>query len=260
VSDARVDAVQGRASASALATFREGSLHAALKARYAAGIVDGRVETAVDGYIVDVVGRHELIEIQTSSFGSARRKLERLVATHRVVLVHPIPLETWLVRVDANGVIIRRRRSPKRGLALDLFEELVHLPGLIAKPNFRIELVLTTLEEVRGPVPAGARYRYARDWWRLDRRLLDVVETRRIDGPGDLLGLLPASLPTPFTTADVVAATGRSRRLAMRATYCLERSGAVERVARQGRYVAYRPVAPPGDATNGDAEAPAAIG
>ncbi|HLO36778.1 MAG TPA: hypothetical protein VK194_11875, partial [Candidatus Deferrimicrobium sp.] len=145
--------------------------------------------------------------------------------------------------VDANGVIVGRRRSPKRGLALDLFEELVHLPGLIAEPNFRIELVLTTVEEVRGPVPAGARYRHARAWWRLDRRLLDVVETRRIDGPVDLLGLLPASLPTPFTTADVVAATGRSRRLAMRAAYCLERSGAVERVARQGRFVAYRPTA-----------------
>ncbi|HLO36714.1 MAG TPA: hypothetical protein VK194_11550, partial [Candidatus Deferrimicrobium sp.] len=88
MSAGRLDAARGRASASALATFREGSLHAALKTRYAAGIVDGLVETAVDGYIVDVVGRHELVEIQTSSFGSARRKLERLVATHRVVLVH----------------------------------------------------------------------------------------------------------------------------------------------------------------------------
>ena len=241
MSEACVDAARGRATASSLATYREGSLHAALKARYAAGIVGGRVETAVDGYIVDVVGRHELIEIQTSSFGSARRKLERLVATHRVVLVHPIPLETWLVRVDGDGVIVRRRRSPKRGLPLDLFEELVHLPALLAEPNFRIELALIAVEEVRGPVPAGARYRHARDWWRLDRRLRDVVETRRIDGPGDLLGLLPADLPTPFTTADIVASTGRSRRLAMRATYCLERSGAIQRVARQGRFLAYRP-------------------
>lgn len=239
--------MRGRATGSALATFREGSLHAALKARYAAAIVDGRVETAVDGYIVDVVGRHELVEIQTSSFGSARRKLEQLVATHRVVVVHPIPLETWLVRVDADGVILRRRRSPKRGLPLDLFEELVHLPALLAEPNFRIELALIAVEEIRGPVPAAARYRHARDWWRLDRRLLDVVETRRIDRPGDLLGLLPEDLPTPFTTADIVAATGRSRRLAMRATYCMERSGAIDRVGRQGRFLAYRAAAPAAD-------------
>ena len=41
----------------------------------------------MDGYVVDVVGRDDLVEIQTASFASARRKLERLVASHRVVLV-----------------------------------------------------------------------------------------------------------------------------------------------------------------------------
>jgi hypothetical protein len=74
-------------------TYREGSLHAALKARYEATIPDARVEALVDGFVVDLAGSDELIEIQTASFGSARRKLERLVATHRVVLVHPIPME-----------------------------------------------------------------------------------------------------------------------------------------------------------------------
>jgi len=74
---------------------------------------------------------------------------------------------------------------------------------------------------------------------RLDRRLLDVVETRRIDTPSDLLCLLPLGLPEPFTTADIVAATGRSKRLAMRAAYCLERSGAIGRLERRGRFVAY---------------------
>jgi hypothetical protein len=220
-------------------TLREGSLHAELKARYAATVIDGRVEASVDGFVVDVAGRDELVEIQTASFGSARRKLERLVATHRVALVYPVPVEKWLVRVDADGVILRRRRSPKVGLGLDLFDELVHVPALVAHPNFRIELLLIHEEEVRGPVPAGARYRYPREWWRLDRRLLEVIETRRIDTPGDLLSLLPVGLPEEFTTADIVAATGRSKRLAMRAVYCLERSGAIARLARRGRFVAY---------------------
>jgi hypothetical protein len=228
-----------RAVASDFTTLREGSLHAALKARYAATVIDARVEAAVDGFVVDVAGRDELVEIQTASFASARRKLERLVGMHRVVLVHPIPIEKWLVVVDADGVMLRRRRSPRRGLALDLFDELVSIPGLIAHPNFRIELALTCEEEIRGPIPSGARYRYPRAWWRLDRRLVDVVETRRVDTPADLLSLLPADLPEPFTTADIVAATGRSKRLAMRAVYCLERSGAIARLARRGRFVTY---------------------
>jgi hypothetical protein len=227
-------------------TLREGSLHAALKARYAASVKGARVEAPVDGFIVDVAGDDELVEIQTASFASARRKLERLVVSHRVALVFPIPLEKWLVRVDADGALLGRRRSPKRGLALDLFDELVSLPGLVAHPNFRIELALIHEEEIRGPVPEGARYRHPRTWWRLDRRLLDIVETRRIDTPADLLRLLPAGLPEPFTTADIVAASGRPKHLAMRTVYCLERSGAIARLGRDGRFVIYGRVPPVG--------------
>lgn len=224
---------------SSFTTLREGSLHAALKARYAAAIPGAQVEAAVDGYVVDVAGPTELVEIQTASFASARRKLERLVASHRVVLVYPIAIERWLVSIDGDGVVLGRRRSPKRGLALDVFDELVNLPALIADPNFRIELALIVEEEIRGPIPEGVRYRHPRRWQRVDRRLLEVLETQPVDTPDDLLALLPSGLPEPFTTADVVASTGRSKRLAMRAAYCLERCGAIERRARQGRHVAY---------------------
>lgn len=220
-------------------TLREGSLHAALKARYAATISGARIEAAVDGFVVDIAGPDELVEIQTASFASARRKLERLVGSHRVLLVHPIPVEKWLVHLDADGKVVRRRRSPRRGIALDLFEELVSLPTLMAHPDFRIEIALTSEEEVRGPVPDGVRYRHPRSWRRLDRRLLEVIGTVRLDTPADLLGLLPPGLPEPFTTADITAATGRSRRLAMRAVYCLARSGAAERRGKAGRYAIY---------------------
>jgi hypothetical protein len=224
-------------------TYREGSLHAALKAQYAAAIADSLIEAAVDGFVVDVVGRDELVEVQTGSFGSASRKLERLAASHRVALVFPIAVEKWLIRVDGDGVILGRRRSPKHGHAIDLFDELVHIAGLLTHPNFRIEIPLIHEEEVRGPIAEGVRYRYPREWRRLDRRLIAVVETRRIDTPADLLLLLPDGLPEPFTTADIVAASGRSRRLAGRAVYCLERTGTIARQGRRGRHIVYRRIA-----------------
>ena len=186
---------------------------------------------------------------RTNSSRSRPRASDRPVASsigwsdsHRVVLVHPIPIERWLVIVDADGVGRAPAAVAEARLALDLFDELVRPPGLMADPAFRIELALTREEEIRGPIPDGARYRYPREWWRLDRRLIDVIETIRIDTPLDLLRLLPADLPEPFTTADIVALTGRSKRLAMRAAYCLERSGAVSRGSRIGRHVAYHRV------------------
>jgi hypothetical protein len=216
-----------------LSTYREGSLHAALKALYARP--GHRVEEKVAGYVVDVVSDDELIEIQTASFASAARKLRGLVGEHRIVLVHPIAVERWLVRVDADGAITSRRRSPKRGIGLDLFRELTALPELVAHPNFRIELAMIREEEIRGPVPDGVRYRYARDWQRVDRRLVEVVGIVRVDTPADLLGLLPPGLPSPFTTADIATASRRPRSLAARATYCLEKSGAARNAGKRGR-------------------------
>jgi hypothetical protein len=233
------------AASPALSTYREGSLHAALKELYAGP--GGRTEETVDGFVVDVVRDDELVEIQTASFSSAARKLRRLVVDHRIALVHPIAAERWLLRVDADGAVAGRRRSPKRGRPMDLFEELVAFPELVAHPNFRIELLMIREEEVRGPIPARARYRYPREWWRLDRRLLEVVDTTRIDTPPDLLALLPEGLPSPFTTADIVAGSRRSKRLAMRSTYCLSKAGAIRPVGRSGRLLTYEaepPVAP----------------
>lgn len=222
-------------------TLREGSLHGALKALYAAQ--GGRVEALVDGYIVDVDRGDELVEIQTGSFASARRKLEDLVERHRVLLVYPIPVERVIVRVDADGVIGSRRRSPRRGLPIDLFDELVSIPTLLDHPNFELDLVEVREEEVRGPVAPGTRRRYWRDWSRVDRRLVEVAGTVRLRAPEDLLGLLPAGLPQPFTTADIAAAARCSRRLAMRAAYCLEKAGVVRCVGRRGRLRAYEAVA-----------------
>lgn len=232
-------AISHPAATSGFTIWREGSLHAELKARYAAAIPSARVEAAVDGFVVDVVGPDELVEIQTVGFSSVRRKLERLVTRHRVLLVHPITVEKWLVVVDEHGEVTRRRRSPKRGLPLDLFDELVHIPELITHANFRIELALTCEEEIRGPAPAGTGHRRPRAWTRLDRRLVDVVDTRRIDTAEDLRRLLPLDGSDRFTSRDIVAASGCSKRLAMRALYCLERSGAVTRLARLGRFVQY---------------------
>ena len=232
------------AAASGLSTYREGSLHAALKALYARP--GDRVEESVDGYVVDVVRDDELVEIQTASFSSAARKLRRLVESHRVVLVHPIATERWLVRVDADGVVTHRRRSPKRGLPIDLFHELVAFPELVAHANFRIELVLIREEELRGPVPDGARFRYPREWWRLDRRLLEVIETIRVDSPADLLRLLPADLPSPFTSTDIAMASRRTKHLAMRAAYCLQRAGSTRCTGRRGRAQVYEAMAEAG--------------
>ena len=162
--------------------LRERSLHAGLKSWYARP--RDRVEVPMEGYIIDLVRRGTLIEIQTRGFGKLRPKLNRLVSTHRVRVVFPIAERKWIVTTDAEGCVLRRRLSPKRGAYRDLFAELMRIPNVMGSPNFTLDVLLVKVEELRCADGRGS--------WRrkgvsvLDTRLLEVVGGRRFRTPADL--------------------------------------------------------------------------
>ncbi|MCS6910269.1 MAG: hypothetical protein NZM11_06845 [Anaerolineales bacterium] len=115
-----------------IGTLRESHLHAALKQYYAQ---PGDVfESPVAGFVADIVRGNLVIEIQTANFSPLKRKLPQLLQTHRLRLVHPIAVEKWIVRMDAAGRALSRRKSPRRGCLEHIFLELVSLPELAANP------------------------------------------------------------------------------------------------------------------------------
>ena len=221
-----------------IGTLTERALHASLKTTYARP--GDLFEQPVDGFVVDIVRPASvtgdlplLIEIQTGNFTAIRRKLERLLADNRVLLVHPVAQEKWVVRWSAEGAFVGRRKSPKRGRAEDLFRELVRMPGLVSHPNLSLEIVLIREEEILRDDGAGSWRR--RRWSVSDRRLLGVVGAVRFDTPADLAALLPADLPSPFTNRDLAAASGCPIGLAQKMTYCLVRMGMLVEAGKRGR-------------------------
>ena len=223
---------------SGIGTLNEKPLHAALKEWYARP--DDRFEVSVDDFVVDIVRDDLLIEIQTGNFSSIKRKVRALVDSHSLRLVYPIAREKWIVRLaqDGSGQVLGRRRSPKRGALEYLFEELVRLPKLLSNPNFALEVLLTQEEEVR--CYDGRRAWRRHGWVIQERRLLDVVDRRLFEMPEDMLALLPADLPEPWTTADLAVGIDRPRWLARKMAYCLRKMGLVEPVGKQGNAILYR--------------------
>ena len=220
-----------------IGTLREKPLHASLK-QWCAEEGD-RFEVDVDGYVIDVVRDDLLIEVQTRGFSSMKRKLGDLLATgYRVRVVYPIPLEKTIVRLDDEGTVLSRRRSPKRGTLRDVFAELVSFPDLIRHPGLEIQVVLTEEDEYRHHDPKKAWRR--KGWVVTERRLTKVVESLSITDPADLVALLPDDLPDGFTTGDIAAAAGCPLRLAQQMAYCLRHSGAVEVVGKRGNSIEYR--------------------
>ncbi|MEX2133543.1 MAG: hypothetical protein WEB67_05325, partial [Acidimicrobiia bacterium] len=198
-----------------------------------------RVECPVDGYVIDLVRGDLLIEIQTSGFSSMKQKVLALLdAGHRVRIVHPIPVDRWIVKVDDDGTILGRRRSPRHGDRTDVFSELVSFPGSIAHPGLEVEVVMTIEEQYRSHTPDRAWRR--KGWTVLERRLVDVVDTLLLTGTDDLIGLLPSGLPEEFTTADLAARLGRPKRTGQQMAYCLRTLGAVTVVGKTGNSVLYQ--------------------
>ncbi len=219
--------------------LNEKPLHAALKEWYAQP--GDEVEVRVDGYVIDIVRQDLLIEIQTGSFGSLKRKLTDLIASHQVRLVYPIAQEKWIVKLADDGSSrLSRRKSPKRGAFHHLFGQLVSFPALMADPNFTLEVLLIQEEESRRHVPGRAWRR--RGWVTHERQLLRVVDRCCFKDPLDLAALLPPELPDEFTTLNLATSLGQSRRLAQQTAYCLREMRAIARVGKRGNAILYERV------------------
>ena len=224
------------ASAPGIGTLRERPLHASLKRWYAEP--GDRTEVAVDGYVIDVVRADVLIEVQTRGLSSARHKVAALLARgHRLRVIYPIAVDTWIVKFEADGSALSRRRSPRHGIPSDVFAELVSVATLLADPNLEFDLVLIEMEERRFHAPDGPWRR--KGWTVEERRLIEILGTLPLRGVADLAGLLPPGLSETFTTADLALQLGRPRRLAQQMAYCLQRVEAIDAVGKRGHFVEY---------------------
>ena len=220
-----------------IGTLREKPLHASLKRWYARP--GDRVEVPVDGFVIDLVREELLIEVQTRGFSSMKQKAIALLGLgHRVRIVHPIPVDKWIVKLDADGTVLSRRRSPKHGSPTDVFAELVSFPDLLAHPQLEVEVLLTIEEEYRRYTPDRSWRR--KGWTVVERRLIEVTDTLLLRHAEDLIGLLPDDLPETFTTADLAEKLGRPRRAAQQMAYCLRKVRAIVAVGKHGPAIEYR--------------------
>jgi hypothetical protein len=218
-----------------IGTLNEGALHAQLKDWYRRP--GDRLEERVSGFVIDLVRGDLLVEIQTGGFAPLRRKLELLTELAPVRLVAPVALTRRVIRLSGDGEVLSVRRSPRRGRVEDVFARLVSVPGLLCRPTFELEVVLTDEDELRAQGVARAYRR--RGWAVVGRSLASVEDVVRLAGPADAARLLPAGLPEPFDTAELAAAAAMPRRLAQQMTYCLRAMGALEPIGKRGGAILY---------------------
>ncbi len=182
-----------------IGTLNESSLHQSLKMWYS--LEGDMTEQKIDGYYIDILRGDQLIEIQTSNFYSIKVKLRKLLKSHKLHLVYPIPEKKYILKVDKRtGEVLSRRKSPKTGRILDLFDELIRIPDLINHKNFTLEVLIIDLDEIRCDDGKGS--------WRrkgvsiVDRELTEVKKSFKFNDKHDFIDILNYKPIDQFTNKD----------------------------------------------------------
>ena len=228
----------------------ETSLHRELKRLYAGDTA--LVEVRLEGFRIDAVVGDELVEVQHGSLAAIRQKLKRLLQSHRVRLVKPIVASKLLVkRSRKGGKVVSRRRSPKRGTVLDLFDELVYMTDVFPHPFLAIEVPLVDVEEWRYPGHGRRRRRRDGDFVVEDQRLTAIRQSVHLATIDDLIGLTCRDLPRPFHTGHLAERLAVPRHVAQKIAYCFRKMGAAIQVGKQGNTLLYELQSPAGSSSTG---------
>jgi hypothetical protein len=229
-----------------IGTLAEKSLHAALKTLYARP--GDSLESDLDGYVIDILrpapdtssanASWQCIEIQTGNLAKMKPKLTALLDRYPVHVIHPIAQERFIVRIDSDGVIRSRRKSPLHGTVFHLFPELVSFPSLLRHPNLSLEVLLIREEQIWLDDGKGS---WRRKRWSIhDRCLLEVVQSISLGTPADFLGLLPAALPPEFDCKELASAIHQPRYIAQKMAYCLREMEVLKVTGKRGNALVYQ--------------------
>lgn len=216
-------------------TWNESMLHEQLKTYYAEP--SSTLEAELDGSICDILNEDgSIVEIQTGNFGNIKKKLEKLLTSHRVSLVYPIAATKKIITKNTDGTQKSSRKSPKKGTYLLVFKELTAIVHLIAHPNLRIILCMIDSEEIRIADGTGS---WRRKGIRIDdKRMLSFIDSYSIETLKDLAALIPETIPDEFTTKDLAEIKGFP--YAGHMAWVLHKTGITERIGKSGRYWQYR--------------------
>ncbi|MFC2055896.1 hypothetical protein ACFLV7_16615 [Chloroflexota bacterium] len=216
--------------------MKESSLHASIKTYFTQDV--NQQEVFVDGFLIDVVCKDLLVEIQTRSFYQLKAKLFTLLKNYKVRIVHPIAAEKWIIYLPADrDEPIRRRKSPKRGRYEHLFRELVYISRFVFDNNFSIEILLIHEEEIRRDDGLGSWRR--KGWSIIDRRLIEVIDQVLLSSVNDYQMFLPENLPQPFTTKNLSLSLHIPHSLAQQMAYCLRSMNIITVSDKRGREILY---------------------
>ncbi|ABX40414.1 hypothetical protein [Lachnoclostridium phytofermentans] len=219
-----------------IGTLSEKTIHSVLKHYYSPDTACH--EQKVKNFVADILIENHIIEIQTRQFHKLRRKLEVYLPEYEVTIVYPVAHTKWLSWVnEETGEVSKPRKSPKTGVAYQIFPELYQIKDYLKDPNLHLNIISMDVEEYR--LLNGWSKDKKKGSTRNDGIPVALFDEMVIVTKDDYNKLLPANLPKQFTTKDYKKAAGVPQRIATTALNILYHMNTIDRVGKQGNSFLY---------------------
>ncbi len=226
-------------------TYNETSLHKEIKELFAYKF-NGKTEIEVENYICDIVCQDKnesIIEIQTANLSKLKSKIEVLIKNHKIKLVYPLAITTYLQRQDESGKILSKRKSPKKKNIYSIFGELFSLYQFFDNPNFSLTVLpieqcvikIVYKEPVQSP---NKKRRFKKDWLIKDKILLGYKEEIIFNSKNDLQNLLPKGIPEIFSSKDL--SKTEVGKEANKMIWVLKKAKTIEQCDKKGNLLFYK--------------------
>lgn len=186
----------------------------------------------------DIYKKSVIYEIQTRGFDKLRSKLENMLESYKVVLVHAIAYEKYIYKIEDTGEVIGPVKSPKKGSIFDIFKELYKIKYLLKNENLSFKILLINMDEYRNVVP---KKHYKSSGYIRERQIPKrIVKEYDINSTDDFKKvLLEYNLKENFTSKEFAKIVKTSLKNASVALNILDYLGIVTRVSKKGNSFIY---------------------
>lgn len=218
--------------------LREKTLHSVLKYYYCSD--SNFHEIRLGRYVADIKTNDNIIEIQTGSFYSMKKKLDYYLSLPdiNVTIVYPVAYNKWVSWIDEKtGEISPKRKSPKKGSIYEILAELYSLKEYIFRDGIDFRVCLIDLVEYK--ILNGWDKNKKRGSSKFDKEPIALIDDILFSDIQDYYKFVPHSLPVEFTKKEWEKETKLSPKNSGLALLFLRQIGIVEQVGKRGRAYLY---------------------
>lgn len=216
-------------------TYNESDLHKSLKEYFCPK--NGKTEQPLLGSICDILcDEGQVIEIQTSNLSALRLKLEKFLPEHKVLIVYPIAVNSYIQVLNEDGSMKHRRKSPKHGSFFQIFKELSGLYHLINNKNLSFKLIYISCEVIK--TDRRLQKRRSHKPGIINKRLIKIHGIEDYKTMKAICNKVLKLLPKEFTNQDIKNLGAKKH--SSYTSWFLKKAGIIKADGKRERFTLYK--------------------